>query len=90
MHRKFNHGPYLQKYELQIWSFSYDIGVLLLADVRYTSLEPIKFYSMHFCLVSTFSIWTLSSFRLSLVFYLNYAISFWLIYDICDYLVMGH
>ena len=32
----------------------------------------------------------LSFFRCCLVFYINYAICFSLIYDICDYLVLGH
>ena len=45
---------------------------------------------MHFSLFSCFSIWTLSYLLLGLYFYLNYAICFWLIYDLWDHLVMGH
>ena len=45
---------------------------------------------MHFSLFSCFSIWTLSYLLLGLYFYLNYAICFWLIYDLWDYLVMGY
>ena len=90
MQFKFYCAHHWQKYGLQNGSFPYDIGVALRRDVNYTSLEPIKFYFMHFCFFSTLSIWTLSSFRLSLGFYLNYATYFWLIYDICDYLIMDH
>ena len=45
---------------------------------------------MDFSLFCCFSIWTLSYLLLGLYFYLNYAICFWLICDLCDYLVMGH
>ena len=45
---------------------------------------------MHFSLFWSFSIWTLSYLLLGLYVYLNCVICFWLIYDICDYLVMGH
>ena len=86
---KFYHGHHWQKYGLQNGSFPNDIGVLLLGDIKYTSLHATKFYFMHFYLFSIYSIWALSFFRLGLVFYLNYAISLLLIYDICDYLVMG-
>ena len=53
---KFYHGHHLQKYGLQNGSFPFDIGLLWLGDIRYTSLDSKKFYFMHFSLFSTFSI----------------------------------
>ena len=44
---------------------------------------------MHFYLFLSFSIYKLSYLLLGLNIYLNYAICFQLIYDICGYLVMG-
>ena len=44
---------------------------------------------MHFYLFLSFSIYTLSNLLLGLYVYLNYAICFRVIYDICGYLVMG-
>ena len=40
MQWKFYLGCHSQKYGLQSGSFTYDIGVLLLGDMRYTSLGP--------------------------------------------------
>ena len=34
--------------------------------------------------------WTLSYLLLGFYFYLNYAICLWLIYDLCNYLGIGH
>ena len=39
MHFKFYLGHYSQKYGLQNGSNTYDIGILLLGDMRYTSLD---------------------------------------------------
>ena len=44
---------------------------------------------MYFYLFLSFSIYKLSYLLLGLYVYLNYAICFRLIYDICGYLVMG-
>ena len=44
---------------------------------------------MHFYLFLSFSIYTLFDLLLGLYVCLNYAMWFWLIYDICGYLVMG-
>ena len=44
---------------------------------------------MHFYLFLSSSIYTLSYLLLGLYVYLNHAICFRLIYDICDYLGMG-
>ena len=41
---------------------------------KYTSLDPIKFYIMHFSLFSYFKIWTSSFFLLGIVFYWDFAI----------------
>ena len=56
------------RHGLQNGSFTCGISVLLLGDARYKSLGLTKIYFMHFCLFSTFSISTLFSFRLCLVF----------------------
>ena len=56
MQLKFYHGHHSQKFRLQNGSFPYDIGVLFLVDILYTSLDSTKFYLMHFSLFSTFSI----------------------------------
>ena len=53
---KFYHDHHSQKYGLQNGSFPYDIGALLLGDIRYTSLDCTKFYFVHFSLFSSFSI----------------------------------
>ena len=57
---------------------------------KYTSLDPIKFYIMHFSLFSYFKIWTSSFFLFGIVFYWDFAIYFLIIYYIWGYLVMGH
>ena len=40
MHLKFYLGHHSQNYGLQNGSYTYDIGILLLGDMRYTSLDP--------------------------------------------------
>ena len=37
---KFYLGHHSQKYGLQNGSYTYDIGILVLGDIRYTSLDP--------------------------------------------------
>ena len=44
MHLKFYLGLPLQKYGLQNGSDTDDIEILLLGDMRYTSLDPTEFY----------------------------------------------
>ena len=44
MHLKFYLGHPSQKYGLQNGSYTYDIGMVLLGDMRYTSLDPTLFY----------------------------------------------
>ena len=62
----------------------------MLSDIRYTSLDPTNNYFMPFSLFFTFSIWTLPSFHLSLTFLFKLSKLFLFLYDIYDYLVMGH
>ena len=40
MQFKFNHDLTIQKYVVQTGSYDDDIGILLLGDMRYTSLDP--------------------------------------------------
>ena len=40
MHLKFYLCHYSQKYGLRNESYTYDIGILLVGDKRYTSLDP--------------------------------------------------
>ena len=81
MQWKFYLGPHSQKHGLKKGSFAYDIGVLLLGEKRYTSLDPTLFFFMHFSLFSCIEILSLSFFHLGLVFYVNCGN---LIYDISD------
>ena len=39
-HLKFYLGHHSQKYGVQNGSYTYDIGILLLGDKRYTSVDP--------------------------------------------------
>ena len=53
MQLKFYHGHHSEKYQLQCLvygDFHHDIGILLLEDARYTSLDPYKilFYAFYF------------------------------------------
>ena len=82
MQLKFYLDHHSRKYCLQNGSFFYDIGVLLLRDVRYKSVHPSRLNSMHFSLFSCIKMSTLSFFHLGLVCYSNYEISLLLIYVI--------
>ena len=53
---KFYLGQHSHKYGLQNGSFTYDIGVLYLGNVKYTSLELTNFHFLHFPLFSIFNI----------------------------------
>ena len=68
MHLKFYLGHHSQKYGLQNGSYTFNIGILFLRDMRYTSLDPIKFYFMHFSLFCSFRIRTLSYLLFGLYF----------------------
>ena len=76
MHLKFYLDLPIQNYVLQTGSYADDIGILLLGDMRYTSLGPTLFYFMTFNLFLSFSIYTLSYLLLALDVYLNYEILF--------------
>ena len=76
MHLKFYLDFPSQKFALETGSYTDDIGILLLGDMRYTSLDPTLFYFMHFYLFLSFSIYPLSYLSLGLYVYLNCAICF--------------
>ena len=58
MELKFYHGHHLEKYRLQNQSFPNEIGIFMLGDIKYTSLDHKKFYFIYISLFCIFSIWT--------------------------------
>ena len=56
LHLTFELGHRSQKNGLQNGSYTYDIGILLVGDMSYTSLNPTNFSCMHFSLFCSFTI----------------------------------
>ena len=56
LHLTFELGHHSQKNGLQNGSYTYDIGILLVGDMSYTSLNPTNFSFMHFYLFCSFTI----------------------------------